>query len=298
MLGATAKAELNGGQVRLAFADPGLTERSPGEEFARAIGASRTDGDVEVPFRVHLPEAFPLFATRPRYTVRHLLKVSTVADGEVSYVQEPPVGGGKASGTSYATTPEAAFAPSLETARLTDLSVSVPVPKGLLDDPALLAAFVDHRVLVRLSAVENESLLRGTSDGAIQGLLDLPLARRAPLTGGLAAALTGAAAEVEETGGSCDGMVVHPFVYWELVRDGLIERLAAAGITVSRTRMIDRDRILLGDFRAAATLLLPGVATITLRRGAGPESTDLVVATTRVGLAVHLPQHFLLLTRS
>jgi hypothetical protein len=278
-------------QVRLTLADPALTRRSPGEEFAWAVAGARDGADVEVPFQIPLPAAFPLFATRPRYAVRHLLKTATVPDHAVAYVHEPPSGDRHASGTTYATTPEAAFDPSVRSAALTDLHTSVTVPKGLLDEPALLAAFVDYRVLVRLSTVENEALLHGTAEGAIPGLLHLPEVRHGSLDGDPESALTAAAAEVEETGGSCDGSVAHPVLYWRLARDGALGRLAEAGIRVSRTRMIAKDEVLLGDFRAAVTLLDPGVSTLALRR----DGADRIEARTRTGLAVHLPQHFVLL---
>jgi hypothetical protein len=285
-------------QLGLALADPARTRRSPGEEFAWAVAGAQGGADVEVPFQVPLPAAFPLFATRPRYAVRHLLKTATVPDQPVAYVHEPPepAPAVPVSGTSYATSPEAAFSSNVRVAGLTDLRASVTVPKGLLDEPALLAAFVDYRVLVRLSTVENEALLQGTADGAITGLLRLPELRRAPLDPAFgadpAAALTAAAAEVEETGGSCDGIVAHPALYWRLVGDGALGRLAEAGIRISRTRMIARDQVLLGDFRAAVTLLDPGVSMLALRRGDG---ADRIEAGTRTGLAVHLPQHFVLL---
>ncbi|UKY53208.1 family 3 encapsulin nanocompartment shell protein [Streptomyces inhibens] len=296
MQGAVASTAVHEG-VRVSLADPALHTRTPGEEFAWSVRGAGTAEDRVIPFRAHLPAVFPLFATRPRYAVRHLLKTASVPDRTVPFVHEPPATTLSASGTSYDTTPEAAFAPRMSEAELTDLSVAVPLPAGLLDEPSLLASFVDYRVLVRLSAVENDALLHGTADKKIPGLLTLPESRQAPLGDDLAEALTSAAAEVEETGGSCDGIVVHPFTYWELVKGGVLELLARAGITVSRTRMIPRDQVLLGDFRAAATLLVPDVASLALRRGAGPEGCDLIEATTRVGLAVHLPQHFLLLSR-
>lgn len=285
------------GSLRIAFADPTLSRRTPGEEFAWAVAGAAGGTDVVVPFQVPLPQAFPLFTTRPRYAVRHLLKTATVPDRPVSYVHEAPPALTERSGTTYQTSHEAAYAMSVRPAGLTDLCATVPVPKGLLDEPALLAAFIDYRVLVRLSTVENEALLHGTADGVIEGLLKLPGSRSGPFEGELMDALTGAAAEVEETGGSCDGIVAHPDLYWRLVRDGSLERLAVAGIKVSRTRMISTGQALLGDFRAAVTLLDPGVSTLTLRRGTGPEGADVIEARTRSGLAVHLPQHFLLLSR-
>ncbi|WP_031509018.1 family 3 encapsulin nanocompartment shell protein [Streptomyces megasporus] len=296
MPAATADSAVQQG-VRIQLTDPTLATRSPGEEFAWSVRATGPDQDHVVPFRAHLPAVFPLFATRPRYAVRHLLKTASVTDAPVTFVHEPPAAPPAAAGTSYRATPEGAFVPRLEQAELTDLTVRVPLPAGLLDQPALLASFIDYRVLVRLSVVENETLLHGSADRAVSGLLNLPEIRRGRLGEDVHASVTEAAAEVEETGGSCDGIVVHPFTYWELVRAGVLGQLGAAGITVSRTRMIPRGQVLLGDFRAAVTLLVPGVASLALRRGAGPDGSDAIEASSRIGLAVHLPQHFLLLTR-
>ena len=280
--------------TRQTLADPALTRRSPGEEFAWAVSQAQ-DEDVTVPISVHLTAAFPLFATRPRYTVRHLLKVATVTDRTLAYVREAPADRADA-GNSYEQTPESSFAPTVDAAELTEVSVRVPIPSGLREQPALLAAFVDYRVLVRLGVVENESLLHGTPDGRVAGLLNLLELRRGRLTGELGAALTAGAALVEETGGSCDGITVHPTLYWRLVRDGMLGRLAEAGIRVARTRMMPHHAALLGDYRAALTLLDPGRSTLALLRKAGPGGEDLVEACTTVGLAVHLPQHFVLLT--
>ncbi|GAB1689847.1 family 3 encapsulin nanocompartment shell protein [Krasilnikovia sp. M28-CT-15] len=302
----------NGNGVVSTPEPPTTGEQTPGETFAAAVrsaavrdatvrGNAAADaagtGDLTVPFGIHLPAAFPLFASRPRYTVRHLLKTASVPDAPAPHVYEPPRGGLITTATSYAATPEAAFAPRLDTTALTDLTVTVTLPDGILDHPDLLASFVDLRVLVRLSVLENQSLLHGTPDGAIQGLLKLPGTRgRTAENTDLATAVTATAAEVEETGGSCDGIVAHPAAYWELVRTGALSRLQGAGITVSRTRMMPRDTLLLGDFRAALTLLLPGRSGITLHRGAGTGGADVVEATSRIGLAVHLPQHLLALT--
>ncbi|GGL05943.1 hypothetical protein Sme01_56130 [Sphaerisporangium melleum] len=283
--------------TRQTLADPALTRRSPGEEFAWAVSRDHDGADVVVPINGYLPAAFPLFATRPRYTVRHLLKVASVNDRPTAFVREAPHPGRDVPGNSYDSTPESAFGPSVQHAELTDLAIDVPVPKGLLDEPALLAAFVDYRVLVRLGVVENESLLHGTADGTIPGLLNLPEVRTGPFGDDVCEALTSAAARVEDTGGSCDGIVAHPALYWRLVHDGTLSKLTEVGIKVARTRMMPRGQALLGDFRAAVTLLDPGVSSLTLRRGAGPEGEDVVRAHARVGLAVHLPQHFLLLSR-
>ena len=273
------------------------TRGTPGEQFLAAIQAAGELEDITVPIDAHLPGAFPLFATRPRYPVRHLLNTMPVDDGEsAAYVHEPSAQRREESGTSYAATPEATFLPELQEARLSDLTVSVSLPPTILQRPALLTAFIDRRVLVRTTTMENQVLLHGSDDGKVPGLLELDRMRHRSSNRDLDEAVTAVAFEVEETGGSCDGMVVHPAVYWEMVRQGLLGRLQVAGVVVSRTRMIARDTLLLGDFQAAATLLLPGVNTLSLRRGAGAAGEDVVEASTRLGLGVHLPQHLISLT--
>ncbi|WP_396448251.1 family 3 encapsulin nanocompartment shell protein [Actinomadura sp.] len=277
--------------------DPGLRERGPGEELAVAV-ARAAGGDAAVRLRAPLTTLFPLASTRPRPTVREQTKGGTVADRTLRYVREHRAGGG--GGTRYAATPEAVFRPAVAKAELTEISVAVPVPADLCSDPALLARFVDHRVIVRLCTVENEVLLHGSDDGAIPGLLRLDGLRRlsAPRAsaeaGAVMDALMNACAEVEEMGGSCDGLVMHPALYWRLVGGGALAALDAAGLRVTRTRMIERDRVLLGDFRAGITLLDGEESTLALRRPAG-DGDAVITAAMRLGLAVHLPQHFVLL---
>ncbi|MDL4771040.1 MULTISPECIES: family 3 encapsulin nanocompartment shell protein [Thermomonosporaceae] len=281
--------------------DPALRARSLGEELAVAV-ARANGGDAAIRVRTPLTTLFPLASTRPRPTVREQTKGGTVADEALRYVREGrDEAGGAESGTRYRTTPEAAFRPTVAKAELTEISVRVPVPAEVCSDPALLARFVEHRVVVRLCTVENEVLLHGSDDGAIPGLLRLDGLRHVSAPGQgdgdaragtvLDALMTGCA-EVEETGGSCDGLVMHPALYWRLVGAGALPSLDAAGLRITRTRMIERDRVLLGDFRAGITLLDGEVSTVTLRRS-GEEAT--ITASMRLGLAVHLPQHFVLL---
>ncbi|MEU7479870.1 family 3 encapsulin nanocompartment shell protein [Lentzea sp. NPDC042327] len=283
-------------QMRQLLADPAMTESSPGSEFAQAAAFGNRAEDVTVTYRGYLPTAFPLFAERPRFTVRQLMKMATVRDGDTPFVREPQPESdrGQRSGVTFDTTPEAGFQPLLDAAKLTDIGVSLPVPAGLLEHPRLLAAFIDFRLIVRFGTTENQVLLRGSDDGAVPGLLELPEARRMTVDCRPVDLLTRAAALVEETGGSCDGIVAHNAVYWQAVESGLLGRLAEAGVRIARTRMIPEHQVLLGDFRAATTFLDPGISHLTLRRGAAPDGGDLLEAGSRMGLAVHLPQHFVL----
>lgn len=279
--------------------DPALRARGPGEELAVAV-ARAAGGDAAIRVRAPLTALFPLAATRPRPTIREQTKGGIVTDGALRYVREHrhERGGDPTRDPSYGGTPEAVFRPAIAKAELTEISVHVPVPAELHSDPALLARFVEHRVIVRLCTVENEALLRGTADGAIPGLLRMDGLRRMSAGAGntqagavLDALMTGCA-EVEEMGGSCDGLVMHPALYWRLVGAGALPSLDTAGLRITRTRMIEPDRVLLGDFRAGITLLDGEESTLALRRSAEDAT---IIAAMPVGLAVHLPQHFLLL---
>ncbi|MEU5879720.1 family 3 encapsulin nanocompartment shell protein [Spirillospora sp. NPDC047279] len=275
-------------------ADPAAP--SPGRELAAVLAAASPGAsEVALDLPLTLTTTFPFFAARPRYTVRHLLGARDLdGDEQAWYVSEPIRSDTPAqSGVSYASSPESAFEPRLESAGLTEVRVAVPLPDGLTGHPDLFGAYVDRRVVVRLCTAENEVLLHGSADEAVTGLLNVRGRRTARGRGGLAADVAWAAALVEETGGSCDGMVVHPDVYWRLTLDGRLTHLNAVGVRVSRTRMIDRHQALFGDFRAVATLLDPARSRLVLRRG-GDGAPDVVEAYCQVGLAVHLPQHLVL----
>ena len=263
------------------------TTRSPGEAFVSALTAS--GADVEVRLRTALPATFPLAATRPRYTVRHLLKTREV-DGPTAYLREEHRGS-DTSGTSYASTPEARFTTSLATAEITTLTASLSIPAELTSNPAMLATVIDHRLVVRLCTEENDALLNGSSDGMLPGIRTLPALRRIEQSVDIERAASETCALVEETGGSCDGIVTHPRLYWELVRLGQLTRLNEAGVRVSRTRMLPTNEAIFADFRAAFTLMDTMDSAIGLRRGAGTGGQDLLWASVRLGLAVHLPQH-------
>lgn len=283
--------------LRYLVDDPELTERSPGEELAVAASRAGAAGTAEVTVNGPLTTRFPLASTRPRPPVRDLLKVATVRDESVAFVAELRADGhGRTADTAYRATPEAHLVPQAVKAALTTLAVDVPVPDEICADPAVLARFVDHRVIVRMCTVENDVLLNGSADGVITGLLGLPDPRR--LTGGadLLGTLMAAAADVEDQGGSCDALVMHPRLYWQLVALGALSSVDTAGLRITRTRMIAPDRVLLGDFRAAVTLLDGGTSTLALRRADAAAGSAVVSARMRVGLAVHLPQHFVQLS--
>jgi hypothetical protein len=257
--------------------DPELSTRGPGEEFA--VAYARSGPDTRLDLRASISDLFPPSKRRPRYTVRHLLKKAVAGDDEVTVYRERAVDVDPGSAA-----PEWEFRVGATTVKIGTVQASVPVPAEILSDPAALAAFVDYRLLVRLGTAENDALLNG--DG---GLLRIPGLRRfTPPGATLHEKLLRTAAQCEWYGGSADGMVLHPDDWWMLLTDGdLLDRFAAQGVKISRTRMIPAGTALVGDFTAAATLLDRRSSTIRLSDG-------VLTAEIRQGLAVHLPGHFVL----
>jgi hypothetical protein len=253
--------------------DPELTRRSPGEEFALAYAREGAAAAVEL--RAAISDMFPPARRRPRYTVRHLLRKAVASGDEVTVYRERP-----AAVDPDTAAPEWDFLAEATTVAIRPVRASVRVPRAILADPAALAAFIDFRLLVRLGTAENDELLNGQD-----GLLRTAGIRRHTPAGLPADRLLETAALCEWHGGSADGFVMHPEDWWRLLGDGtLLDRLAAQGVKVSRTRMIPAGTVLVGDFTAGATLLDKRTSAISL------------AAEIREGLAVHLPGHFVLAT--
>ena len=276
--------------ITMKLDDPALASRSPGEEFALAY--ARQAEDATVTLRAAISDLFPLAQRRPRYTVRHLLRVAVVGEAdEVVTFREIA-----AEVDENAAAPEWDFRVGTVSVPIGTIHAAVPVPAEVLHDLAALAAFVDFRLIVRLGTAENDALLNADGTAGITGLLRTPGLRHAEPAGDVAQTLLATAALCEWYGGSADGMVMHPDDWWPLLAEGsLLDRLAAAGVKISRTRMIPAGQVLVGDFSAAATLL--DRRTSTLRTAAGterPDSGQALVAEIRQGLAVHLPGHFVL----
>jgi hypothetical protein len=276
--------------ITMKLDDPQLASRSPGEEFA--LAHARLADKAAVTLRAAISDLFPLAQRRPRYTVRHLLRDAVVGEAdEVVTFQEIA-----AEVDEDAAAPEWDFRIGAASVPIGTIRAAVPVPAQILRDPAALAAFVDYRLLVRLGTAENDALLNADGTEGIRGLLRTPGLRHAEPVGDVAQTLLAAAAECEWYGGSADGMVMHPDDWWPLLAEGaLLDRLAAAGVKISRTRMIHAGHVLVGDFTAAATLLDQRTSTLRMAaEGELPEPGQGLVAEIREGLAVHLPGHFVL----
>jgi hypothetical protein len=280
-------------EVNMLLDDPELTSRGPGEEFA--LARARLGDRASVTLRAAISDLFPPARRRPRLTVRHLLRRAVIGAGNdrVTVFRERAHRAG--AGT---TVPERDFHVGTADAPVHTISAAVAVPPEILADPAALAAFVDFRLLVRLGTAENDALLNGDGTTGMLGLLRHTGLRTMDEPAGTAAGtLLTAAARCEWYGGSADGVVLHPDDWWPLLGEGLLDRLATAGVRVGRTRLVPPGTALVGDFTAGATLLDRRLSTIRMAAdGELPVPGPGLVAEIREGLAVHLPGHFLIAT--
>jgi len=265
---------------------------SPGTAFAAAFAV---DGEhTRVTYDYTITDAHKPDRPKPRLTVRGLLK-RRPADGEITYWFEgSPSPERAAAVTESGLRREAAFQAGIAHARLYPVQAWVQIPAGLAGDAEGLAAYIDHRLLVRIATAENQALTIGP-----HGLLRHPGITKLPYEGDYAEAILAACDEIEQVGSTAHALIVNPADYYRRLvgRGSLLADLAANGTLISRTRMIPQGQALAGDFAEAVRLLDAGRSVISVATPppgtfAGPGLA--VCGEVYEGLAVHLPTHLFL----
>jgi hypothetical protein len=269
---------------------PAASGPTPGQLFAQAYAEAGTAARLEIPRTI--TEQFPGFQRRPRIAMRSLFKVARAEGGEATYWYETRPAASAPRVRDEALRPEAGFAFHAAKIALAPTTAWVQIPEPLFADPVALASFIDFRLLVRLGTAENQTLARGRG-----GLLELAGARRLPPGPDPVASLLAACDHVEMMGGSADGIVMTTTDYYRYLvpRQDVLAGLAALGIRIARTRMLDPGTIIVGDFFAGATIFDSGRSTIAFGRppdGTFAQGGIAVVGEIRTALAIHLPTHF------
>ncbi len=267
---------------------------SPGRAFASACLAQGNRAAIELPTTI--TESFPGFKVRPRLALRNLFKVVPTDQQRARYWKETAPAEAVAA-TDVRILPEAGFEFHVDQVPLRPTTAWVQVPPALLDDPESLAAFIDYRLLVRLATAENQALAVGRGGDRVRGLLETPGVRQLAAQGSAVASLVAAFDQVEQMGGSADGVVMNPGDYFRyfIGRDGLLAEIAQLGIRIVRTRMVAAGTAVVGDFAAGATLFDERRSTI--RFADPPHGTFrgdglAVCGEIHEALAIHLPTHF------
>ena len=227
--------------------------------------------------------------------MRGLLKRRPVDTEVVSYwCESPPTPAQAGAVTESGLRREAAFQPGMAQAWLHPVQAWIQIPAGLAGDPAGLAEYVDHRLLVRLATAENQALTIGP-----HGLLRYPGIARLPYHGDFADGLLAACDEIEQVGSTAHAAIINPADYYRGLagRGSLLADLAANGTLISRTRMIPPGQALAGDFAEAVRLLDAQRSVIRVAEpppGTFAEPGLAVCGEVYQGLAVHLPTNLFL----
>jgi hypothetical protein len=275
-----------------AGADGGAS-RSPGTVFAEAF--ARSGEQTEVTFDYTITDAHKPGRVKPRLTVRSLIKKRPVEADTITYWQESrPTAEEAAAVTTAASRRESAFQFGVAQAEIRPVRAWVQIPPELTSDPAMLAEFIDHRLLVRLATAENQALSIGP-----HGLLSHPQIARVPYDGDYADALLAICDEIEQIGSTAHAIIVNPRDYYRVLvgHGSLLADLADNGILISRIRWVPPGHALAGDFAEAVRLLDAHRSAIRIAEpppGTFARPGLAVCAEINEGLAVHLPTHFFL----
>src|SRR5215813_5081445 len=135
---------------------PATTAASPGTVFAEAFAVHGEQTLVSYDYTItdaHKPDR-----PRPRLTVRGLLKRQPVSGEVITYWCERNLSPEQAATvTDAGLRREAAFRSGVAQARVYPVQAWVQIPGGLTSDLAGLAAYLDHRLLVRIATAENQA---------------------------------------------------------------------------------------------------------------------------------------------
>jgi hypothetical protein len=230
------------------------TEMSVGRRFLEAIA---TDGlEAAVEFDVTITDSLTSSRRKPRYPARNMLKVVDLSrDPRRFYWHESPP------------------APSDAPVELADLrrelasrfhkspipellptTAWVQVPSGLWEDAATFESFINYRLIVRLGTAENHTIIRGEG-----GLLTIPGIARMTSPGPFSSTILAACNEVEQMGGTADGLIINPFDFYRFMGQGrLMDDVEQNGVFIVRTRLVDPGTAIVGDFGHGAQLFDAG----------------------------------------
>jgi hypothetical protein len=269
--------------------EKGMT--SAGRMFAEAVQAKGTEASLELDFTI--TDRLTSMRRKPRYPARNMFRIVDLSrDPRTYYWHEsaprpgdPPVAMAElrrelASRFHKSPMPE-----------LLPTTAWVQVPPDLWEDPATFESFLNHRLVIRLGTAENHTIIRGEG-----GLLNLPFIARLTDPGPFASTILAACNEVEQMGGTADGLILNPTDYYTFLGTGsLMNDVEANGVQIVRTRLVDEGSAIVGDFGHGAQLFDAGRSVIRFAEsppGTFAEPGLAVMAEIYERVVVNLPTNF------
>lgn len=268
---------------------------SPGRMFVEACAERGLDACVE--YDVTITDSLPSLRRKPRYPARNMFKIVDLSKDSRKYYwherpprpDDPEVDGAelrREAASRFHRSPVPELYPT---------TAWVQVPPDLWDDPETFESFVNYRLIVRLATAENHTIIRGPG-----GLLTMPEIARLTSEGPFGSTILAACNEVEQMGGTADGLIINPVDYYTFMGHGrLMDDLDQNGVFIVRTRLVDPGTAIVGDFGHGALLFDAGRSVIRFaepppRTFAEPGTALMAEINERV--AINLPTNFFIVS--
>jgi hypothetical protein len=268
---------------------------SPGRRFVEAY---QKDGlNAAVDFDVTITDSVSSHRRKPRYPTRNMFKIVNLSTEDRRFYYHE----------STARPDEAEVPHGRERRELANHFHKSPVPEllttrawvqlpdGLWEDPVAFEAFINSRLVLRLSTAENYTILCGET-----GLLGMPDVTRMTSKAPFSSTILAACDEVEQMGCTADGLVLNPVDYYRYLENSqLIDTLERNGVFIVRTRLVEPGSALVGDFGHGAELFDAGRSTIRFAEpppGTFTEPGIAVKAEIYERVVLNLPFTFFLVT--
>ncbi len=270
-------------------------EMSPGRMFVEAVLAGGLDASVE--YSVTITDSLTSSRRKPRYPARNMFKVVDLSrDPRGYYWHESPPQPGDPEVNEADLRREAAN--RFRRSPIPELSATtawVQVPPALWEDAETFESFINYRLLVRLATAENHTIIRGKG-----GLVNIPGIARLTAKGPFSSTILAACNEVEQMGGTADGLILNPVDYYKLMGHGrLLDDVERNGVFIVRTRLVDPGTAIVGDFGHGALLFDAGRSVIRFAEpppGTFAEPGTALMAEIYERVVVNLPTNFFVVT--
>ncbi|PXX71174.1 hypothetical protein DFR70_101596 [Nocardia tenerifensis] len=266
-------------------------EPSPGRRFAECCAEKGLDAAVE--YDVTITDSLTSSRRKPRYPARNAFKAIDLSrDPRQFYWHESAPGADDApiEGAEVRRELASHFHKSPIPELLTT-TAWVQVPPGMWEDPETFESFINYRLIVRLCTAENYTIISGEG-----GLLNIPGIERMTTQGPFTSTILRACNEVEQMGGTADGLIINPVDYYRAMGTGrLMADLEENGVFIVRTRLVEPGTAIVGDFGHGAQLFDAGRSVIRFAEppaGTFAEPGPAVMAEIYERVVVNLPTNF------
>lgn len=270
-------------------------ETSPGRTFVEACTADGLDASVE--YDVTITDSLLSSRRKPRYPARNMFKVVDLSRDPRQYYwhESPPQPGDpKVDGADLRREIAHRFHKS-PVPELYPTTAWVQVPPAMWEDAETFESFINYRLIVRLGTAENHTIIRGKG-----GLLNIPEIARMTATGPFDSTILAACNEVEQMGGTADGLIINPVDYYKFMGRGrLMADLEQNGVFIVRTRLVDPGTGIVGDFGHGALLFDAGRSVIRFAEpppGTFAEPGNALMAEIYERVVINLPTNFFIVS--